>query len=31
MDAVKENISNIKKELVEVEAKMEKYLGELGL
>jgi len=31
MDAVKENITNIKKELVEVETKMEKYLGELGL
>ena len=31
MDAVKENISNIKKELVEVESKMEKYLVELGL
>ena len=31
MDAVKENISSIKKELVEVEAKMEKYLVELGL
>lgn len=31
MDAVKGNIANIKKELVEVEAKMEKYMGELGL
>jgi type I restriction enzyme M protein len=31
MDAVKENISNIKKELVQVEAQMEKYLTELGL
>lgn len=31
MDAVKENIANIKKELQEVEAQMEKYLKELGL
>ncbi len=31
MDVVKGNIANIKKELVEVEVKMEKYLGELGL
>ena len=31
MDAVKENIANIKLELQEVEAEMEKYLKELGL
>lgn len=31
MDAVKENIANIKQELQEVEAEMEKYLKELGL
>lgn len=31
MEAVKENIANIKKELKEVEAQMEKYLKELGL
>ncbi len=31
MDAVKQNIANIKKELAEVEAKMEKQLEELGL
>ena len=31
MDAVKENIENIKAELVEVEAQMAKYLEELGL
>jgi type I restriction enzyme M protein len=31
MDAVKENIRNIKGELKEVEAQMEKYLEELGL
>ncbi|MBK0075564.1 type I restriction-modification system subunit M [Bacillus sp. S56] len=31
MDAVKENIINIKKELQEVEAQMEQYLKELGL
>ncbi|WP_066173586.1 type I restriction-modification system subunit M [Bacillus marinisedimentorum] len=31
MDAVKENIRDIKKELEEVEAQMEKYLEELGL
>ena len=31
MEAVKENIANIKKELQEVEAQMEKYLKELGL
>lgn len=31
MDKVKENITNIKKELVEVESQMEQYLKELGL
>lgn len=31
MEAVKENIVNIKKEIQEVEAQMEKYLRELGL
>jgi len=31
MDAVKENIANIKRELQEVERQMEKYLEELGL
>jgi len=31
LDEVKENISNIKKELEEVEAQMKKYLEELGL
>ena len=31
MDAVKESIRNIKKELAEVEAQMDKYLKELGL
>lgn len=31
MDAVKENIRTIKKELAEVEAEMDKYLKELGL
>ncbi|MCU9600889.1 type I restriction-modification system subunit M [Pallidibacillus thermolactis] len=31
MEAVKENIANIKKEIQEVEAQMEKYLKELGL
>lgn len=31
MEAVAENIANIKKELAEVEAQMEKYLEELGL
>jgi type I restriction enzyme M protein len=31
MDAVKENITNIKKELQDVEQQMEKYLQELGL
>ena len=31
MEAVKENIVTIKKELRDVEAKMEKYLKELGL
>ena len=31
MDAVKQNIANIKIELAEVEAKMEKQLEELGL
>src|SRR5699024_12219817 len=31
MEAVKENIVNIKKEIQEVEAQMEKYLKELGL
>ena len=31
MDAVKQNIANIKKELAEVEVKMEKQLEELGL
>ncbi|MCM3024192.1 type I restriction-modification system subunit M [Heyndrickxia ginsengihumi] len=31
MEAVKDNIVNIKKELQEVEAQMEKYLKELGL
>lgn len=31
MDAVKENIANIKLELAEVEAKMQKQLDELGL
>jgi type I restriction enzyme M protein len=31
MEAVKRNIANIKKELQEVEAQMEKYLKELGL
>src|SRR5690606_18896847 len=31
MEAVKQNIANIKKELQEVEAQMEKYLKELGL
>ena len=31
MEAVKENIVNIKKEIQEVEAQMEKYLNELGL
>ncbi len=31
MDAVKENIQNIKSELVEVEAQMAKYINELGL
>ena len=31
MDAVKKNITDIKKELVDVEDKMEKYLKELGL
>ncbi len=31
MEAVKENITNIKQELQEVEAKMERYLKELGL
>ncbi|MGM0497512.1 MAG: type I restriction-modification system subunit M, partial [Bacteroidota bacterium] len=31
MDAVKKNITDIKKELVDVEGKMEKYLEELGL
>ena len=31
MDAVKENIANIKIELAEVEVKMEKQLEELGL
>lgn len=31
LDAVKENIANIKQELQEVEAQMEKYLKELGL
>lgn len=31
MDAVKQNIANIKKELAEVEAKMEKQFEELGL
>ena len=31
MEAVKENIVNIKKEIQEVEAQMEKYLEELGL
>jgi type I restriction enzyme M protein len=31
MDVVKEEISNIKQELQEVEALMEKYLKELGL
>ncbi|MFH1127610.1 MAG: type I restriction-modification system subunit M [archaeon] len=31
MDAVKENIANIKKELAEVEVKMQKQLEELGL
>jgi type I restriction enzyme M protein len=31
MEAVKENIANIKKELQEVEEQMEKYLKELGL
>jgi type I restriction enzyme M protein len=31
MDAVKQNIVNIKKELAEVETKMEKQLEELGL
>jgi type I restriction enzyme M protein len=31
MDQVKENIVNIKKELVDVEAKMQSYLEELGL
>ena len=31
MDAVKENIANIKREIDEVEVQMEKYLKELGL
>lgn len=31
MDAVKENITNIKQELQEVEVQMEKYLKELGI
>ncbi len=31
MDAVKENIVNIKRELAEVEVKMQKQLDELGL
>ena len=31
MDAVKKNISDIKKELTEVEAQMDKYLRDLGL
>jgi len=31
MEAVKENITNIKTDLKEVETKMEKYLEELGL
>lgn len=31
MDAVKEDIANIKRELQEVERQMEKYLEELGL
>ena len=31
MDAVKKNIANIKKELADVEAKIEPFLEELGL